>query len=274
MPTKGKLPNATELEGQILAALRELGGPAHFVKINERVKTNLEPFVYLSEFKKETQDFYETSFSSKCARARGSLRKDEILAWGNKKGYWQLNRPSDLEPPKLDPKDIKRSRANNVTKFAAEAIERLEEKGVPSDAIKAVRELWQEFLMAYPQAYPSNKENRQIEAKAIDFIRKKEPEKIWLSPEDPNNPGFDLYRADRNGKTIAWCEVKSLSKSLNRVSLSHTEFDFARKKGKRYWLYIVENVERGDPALIRINDPARKAEGFTYGRAWRDVAEK
>ena len=51
MPTKGKLPTATELQGQVLAAMLELGDSHSYSEIDEHVKKNLEPFVYVSEFK-------------------------------------------------------------------------------------------------------------------------------------------------------------------------------------------------------------------------------
>ena len=43
MPTKGKLPTARELEGQVLAALQELDGDAHYTEIDSTVGANLDP---------------------------------------------------------------------------------------------------------------------------------------------------------------------------------------------------------------------------------------
>ncbi len=114
-----------------------------------------------------------------------------------------------------------------------------------------------------------------VEAKSIAFILRKEKGKGWQRPQNPNNPGFDLYQTDRRGRVICWCEVKGLSGKFSRISLTKTEFEEARKRGERYWLYIVENVGRGKPNLIRIKDPAGKADRFTYRHpAWRNAADK
>ena len=273
MPTKGKLPTAREMEGQVLAALQELGGPQRYTEIDKRVKENLEPFVYFSEFKSETKGFYETTFATKCAAARRSLRKQGKVDRSKKLGEWQLYSGSSLQQPVT----IKRGKrgANRVTDFAAEAEKRLKESGASSESLQVIRQLWGEFQMAEPEPHPTNAANRQVEAAAIAFIRKIEPN--WQpadTADNPNNPGFDLYQTDRNGKKNLWCEVKGLSKEFNRVSLTAREFNEARKRGKRYWLYVVENAESDNSALIKINDPANKAKRFSYGsNSWRRVAE-
>lgn len=291
MPTKGKLPTAREMQGQVLAALQELQGEdyytewgeVHYTEVDARVKENLEPMVLLSQFKKETQSFYETAFADKCAQARRALRKQGFLAKGGKKGHWRFN-----QAPQMKPSKKRKPGTSRVSNFAAEAIELLEKQRVPPAAnksiraaIKSIEDLFIEFQMAGPEVRPSPN-RRKVEAKAIAFIL--DQEKDWQHPDNPNNPGFDLYQTDRRGRVNLWCEVKGLSGKFNGISLTHTEFKEALKRGKRYWLYIVENVGSYDPKvknpgndgpnLIKINDPAGKAERFTYGSRWRNVAEK
>lgn len=270
MPTKGKLPTAKEMEGQVLAALQELDGEVRYTCLDKKVKDNLEPLVLISEFKIETQSFYETTFANKCAQARRSLRKQGILVRGAARGSWRINKlpkPSKVRPG-----------TSRVSNFAAEAIERLEKQRVSPAAINSILELFWEFAPPDLEPRPSNEENREVEAKAIAFIRRVEKDKGWQSPQNPNNPGFDLYRTEsgrKNGKITVWCEVKGLSGKFSRVSLTKTEFEEARKRGERYWLYIVENATSKNPNLIRIKDPAGKAERFTYRHpAWRGAAEK
>ncbi len=274
MPTKGKLPTAREMEGQILAALHQLNGDAHYKNIDEQVRENLD-WVYVREFRKETQDFWGTSFSSKCAQARRSLRKQGSLSRGVKMGHWRLN----VVPPP-EPSKIRKPGTSRVENFAAESLERLESKGVSPDAINAIRELWQEFQMATPAPSPDAGANREVEEKALKFIQEKE--KGWRRPANSNNKGFDLYQTEsgrKNGKIIRWCEVKSLSGKFNRVSLTKAEFECAQEHGENYWLYIVENValldQGGEPSLIRIQNPAGKAERFSYGNSdWRKAAQR
>lgn len=272
MPTKGKLPTAKEMEGQVLAALQELDGEAYYADINERVEANLKPFVRVSELKKESQSFYGKFLADRCAQARKSLRAQETIERGNRKGCWRISRKARPKPSKVGPG------TSRVSNFAAEAIERLKKQRVSPAAINAILELFWEFAPPDLEPRPSNEENREVEAKAIAFIRRVEKDKGWQCPQNPNNPGFDLYRTEsgrKNGKITVWCEVKGLSGKFSRVSLTKTEFEEARKRGERYWLYIVENATSKTPNLIRIKDPAGKAERFTYRHpAWRGVAEK
>lgn len=267
MPTKGKLPTAREMQGQVLAALQELQGDAYYTDIDARVKGNLEPLVLISEFKKETQSFYETTFANKCAQARRALRKQGFLARGGKKGHWRFSHVSLVKTTKPGP--------SKVEKFAKDAIKLLDEQGVPPEVINSLRELRLKFEMDGPDAQPSDHDNREVEAKAIAFILDQEKDKGWQRPENPNNPGFDLYQTDRRGRINLWCEVKSLSGKFSSVSLTHTEFKEALKRGKRYWLYIVENAGSKNETLIKINDPAGKAERFTYRHpAWQKAVDE
>ena len=114
-----------------------------------------------------------------------------------------------------------------------------------------------------------------VEKKAIKHIKKTEPEMKW-QPTDPGNPGFDLYRVGKNGAKIAWCEVKGVSGPFNArhsVLLTHREFEEAQKRGKNYWLYVVENVGTSNPNIIRIQDPAGKTDRFRFGHNWRNMAQ-
>ena len=183
MPTKGKLPTAREMEGQVLAALQELEGDAYFSIIDHQIKENLEPLVYVSQFRKETRDFYETSFSSKCARARRSLRKQGLLIRGIQKGHWRLNLNQQQTPSK-----VRRAGTSRVENFAAEAMEKLKNGGFSDEAVNVIRELWLEFRMASPEARPSFIHNKEVEAKAISFIRQRE--KGWHNANE-GNPGFN-----------------------------------------------------------------------------------
>jgi hypothetical protein len=56
------------------------------------------------------------------------------------------------------------------------------------------------------------------------------------------------------------------------VGLSRTQFKLAEENGDRYWLYLVEHADTGDPRILRIQDPAGKAHTFTFDRGWIDMA--
>ncbi len=121
----------------------------------------------------------------------------------------------------------------------------------------------------------SYEERLDVERAAIDYILSKEP--TWHNantPDNRNNPGFDLYQTDngrKNGKKTVWCEVKALSSLFRPVSLTPREIWEAQKRKDNYWLYIVENVGAENPNIIRIQNPAyRTDERFNFGREWRD----
>ena len=282
-PTKGKLPTAREMQGQVLAALQELLQESkvetYYTEIDERVKENLKHLVAGKRFVVPSQSFYGTTFANKCAQARRALRRQGVLAMGPKKGHWRFSHVASVKPTKPAP---------SKSKFAEAAIKLLAEQGVSPAAINSLRKLLLEFEMNGPEPQSSDHDKREVEAKAIDFILEREKDKGWQRPDNPNNPGFDLYQTQsgrKNGKKTVWCEVKSLSGEFSSVSLTHTEFKEALKRGKDYWLYIVENVGSYDPdaenadndgpTLIKINDPAGKAERFTYRHpAWQKAVDE
>ena len=111
----------------------------------------------------------------------------------------------------------------------------------------------------------------ELEAKAIDFILRGEPD--WASTPT-NNAGFDLYRGATMENATEWCEVKAMTGTLDNrpVGLSRTQFEWARKQGEAYWLYVVECAGTSDAAIVRIQDPAGKAMTFTFDNGWRAVA--
>lgn len=112
----------------------------------------------------------------------------------------------------------------------------------------------------------------KIEAKAIDLIIRQEP---TLNRTPEGNPGFDLFEIDSNGELLRWVEVKAMTGTLEDrpVGLSHTQFNYAREKGEAYWLYVVERAT--DPMharVLRIQNPAAKAQTFTFDHGWREIA--
>lgn len=117
-----------------------------------------------------------------------------------------------------------------------------------------------------------HEQRMQLEAHAIDLILAAEPS---LCRTPAGNPGFDLYEVDGNGTQVRWVEVKSMTGTLMErpVGLSRTQFDFAREKGKSYWLYIVESARSAATArILGIQDPAGSSKTFTFDHGWSHVA--
>ena len=111
-----------------------------------------------------------------------------------------------------------------------------------------------------------------LEEAAIAHILAKEPA---LQRTPTNNPGFDLYQANESGTQVRWVEVKAMSGDMRSrpATLSHTQFEHARKHGAAYWLYVVEHAGTDRARIVRINDPAGRASTYTFDEGWREAAE-
>jgi hypothetical protein len=111
----------------------------------------------------------------------------------------------------------------------------------------------------------------ELEAQAIGLILSREPK--WQRTPS-HNPGFDLFQVDEDGELNCWCEVKAMTGSLRdrQVGLSRTQFECAREHGEAYWLYVVEHAGIDSARIVRIQDPAGKAQTFTFDHGWLGVA--
>lgn len=119
----------------------------------------------------------------------------------------------------------------------------------------------------------AQEERMALEDQAIQLILAKEPD--W-NRTPPGHPGYDLFKPGSDGIPEVYCEVKSMTGSLQHrpVGLSRTQFDVAQQAGDIYWLYVVEHAGDEEQArIVRIQDPARRAKTFTFDRGWVDVAE-
>ncbi|MDE0411652.1 MAG: DUF3883 domain-containing protein, partial [Gammaproteobacteria bacterium] len=111
----------------------------------------------------------------------------------------------------------------------------------------------------------------ELEGSAIEFILGCEPD--WQRTL-PNNRGFDLYRGIAMEAATEWCEVKAMTGTLKDrpVGMSKVQFEWARKHGEAFWLYVVERAGSKDMRIVRIQDPAGKATAFTFDDSWRTMA--
>ena len=119
----------------------------------------------------------------------------------------------------------------------------------------------------------THRERMSLEEQAIQFILSKEPH---LKRTPPNNPGYDLWEPCLDGTPVRWVEVKAMSGTLDSRSatLTKTQFEFAQGKQDSCWLYVVENA--GAPSMsriVKIKNPAGKAQTFTFDRGWVHLAE-
>lgn len=112
----------------------------------------------------------------------------------------------------------------------------------------------------------------QLEAQALDFILRSEPN---LQRTPPNNPGFDLFEVDDIDRVVRRVEVKAMRGTLKDrpVAVSRSQFLFALNSPVDHWLYVVERAgHEGEQNLIRIKDPAGNAKYFTFDEGWADLS--
>ena len=111
-----------------------------------------------------------------------------------------------------------------------------------------------------------------LEEAAINLILLEESR---LERTPMNNPGFDLYQIGPDGEISKWIEVKAMTGTLDNhpVGLSKTQFEYAQECGSAYWLYVVERAGDSEAAhILRIQNPAGKAQTFTFDHGWRASA--
>lgn len=99
---------------------------------------------------------------------------------------------------------------------------------------------------------------------------------VDLNTDIMNHPGYDIESTDKNGE-IRYIEVKALSgiwEGANPARLTRNEYETARKYGKQYWLYVVENISSGSPNIYCIQDPAGKVNYYLFDHGWIGVAEE
>ena len=117
-----------------------------------------------------------------------------------------------------------------------------------------------------------HKQRLALEEQAIKQILKLEP-KLKRTPT--NNPGFDLVEPGPDGKATRWVEVKAMTSEMRSrpVGLTRIQFESAQEHGDAYWLYIVEHATSPkNVRIVRIQDPAGKAQTFTFDHGWLSAA--
>jgi len=78
---------------------------------------------------------------------------------------------------------------------------------------------------------------------------------------------YDIRSRDPRTGEVRFIEVKGKSGLGFEVELTETEFEVAREKGERYWLYIVYGIGTGSPRLLAIRDPVNNI-------VWREISTK
>ena len=75
---------------------------------------------------------------------------------------------------------------------------------------------------------------------------------------------YDILSTDPRTGEVRYIEVKGRYESDIVVELTETEFEYAKRLGDSYWLYIVYNIG-SKPQLIAIRNPVKNARWITVG---------
>ena len=101
----------------------------------------------------------------------------------------------------------------------------------------------------------------EFEVEKLKRIGRKDlAEKVYNHEENREYPGWDITSYDESGKEI-FIEVKSAKKSKTVFNITANEWEAAKKKGDKYFIYIVENVFTDKIKISgRIKNPLKYAK--------------
>jgi SNF2 family DNA or RNA helicase len=103
----------------------------------------------------------------------------------------------------------------------------------------------------------------EVERKAMEYAMEFE-RKNQRSPEDVSRvEHYDIRSADPKTGEVRFIEVKGRWHLDITVELTETEYEYAKKLGNNYWLYIVYGFSTGNPRLLAIRDPVNRAKWST-----------
>ena len=130
-----------------------------------------------------------------------------------------------------------------------------------------------------PEASSELQERREAtDEAAVGYVVLKELDEGRIATVMPHsNPGYDIESKDANGNTVRFIEVKGLGGEWGErgVTMSNVQFDHARSKKDRAWLYVVEfAADQRQRRLWRIQDPASKANKFGFDYGWRQAGDE
>ena len=92
---------------------------------------------------------------------------------------------------------------------------------------------------------------------------------------DHFHEGYDIESADNSGNR-RYIEVKSLSGlwgERNAPGMTRPQYDYARRDGDQYWLYVVERATDEDYKIYRIQNPAQRVNQYLFDDGWSKLTE-
>jgi len=107
---------------------------------------------------------------------------------------------------------------------------------------------------------------KKVEMAAVEFVKRYEEREGRVIEDRQDTMKFDFYTYPKNEKDVQegmrrgerYIEVKGHARGAVFSILPKGEFEFAKSKGDKYWLYVVYNALSDNPILIAIRDPISK----------------
>ncbi|MCW1297642.1 MAG: DUF3883 domain-containing protein, partial [Candidatus Rehaiarchaeum fermentans] len=100
----------------------------------------------------------------------------------------------------------------------------------------------------------------EVERIAMEYAKKYEIEQGRKPKDVSKHEHYDIESRDpKTNEVLRYIEVKGKADNDIQVELTETEYEYARKLGKKYWLYIVYNIST-KPEIKTIQDPINNVE--------------
>jgi hypothetical protein len=154
--------------------------------------------------------------------------------------------------------------------------------GVSPRGVVPQRRDWTSFAVrvCHPQSHEGGDDTdgargrEYVERAGVDLVLAYEQAAGREPREMPEgNPGYDLESTEALSREVRYIEIKAVSRDWDFIELTKREFECAMERGTAYWLYVVEKADQPHYSIIRIQDPARRADRFLYVSEWRALAE-
>jgi hypothetical protein len=106
----------------------------------------------------------------------------------------------------------------------------------------------------------------EVEKRAMEFVIEFERSSGRVPEDVSKYEHYDVRSYDPRTGEVRYIEVKGRWDPTLVVELTEEEFEYAKKLGKGYWLYIVYDIGSGKPKLVMVRDPVNNV-------VWQPIPE-
>jgi len=103
----------------------------------------------------------------------------------------------------------------------------------------------------------------EVERKAMEYAMEFERRNNRIPEDVSKREHYDIRSVDPRSGQVRFIEVKGRWPIEITVELTEQEYEYAKKLGNNYWLYVVYGFSTGNPRLLVIRDPINRAKWNT-----------